>query len=153
MQVDALRAIEEVRAAGERRAVVISATGTGKTILSALDVRAADPNRVLFVVHREQILDAAIEAFRQVIGAAECDIGKFVGTRKELDRKYVFATIQSISRPENLGAIDPAHFDYVLIDEVHRAGAQSYRRIIDHLEPDFLLGLTGLIAFVSVDTV
>lgn len=143
MQVDALRAIDEVRAAGERRAVVISATGTGKTILSALDVRATDPKRVLFVVHREQILDAAIEAFRQVIGVAERDIGKFVGTRKELDRKYVFATIQSISRPENLGAIDPAHFDYVLIDEVHRAGAQSYRRLIEHLEPDFLLGLTA----------
>lgn len=143
MQIEALRAIAEVRDAGERRAVVISATGTGKTILSALDVRAAAPNRMLFVVHREQIIDASIAAFQRVLGVADVDIGKFVGARKELDRKYVFATIQSISRPENLGQIDPSHFDYVLIDEVHRAGAQSYRRLIDHLQPNFLLGLTA----------
>lgn len=143
MQVEALEAIAQVREAGERRAVVISATGTGKTILSALDVRAVGPRRMLFVVHREQILDAAIEAFQRVLGKPASMFGKFVGPRRELDRTYVFATIQSLSRPDSLRAIDPRHFDYVLIDEVHRAGADSYRRVMNHLDPGFLLGLTA----------
>lgn len=143
MQVEALAAINESRDAGETRAVVISATGTGKTILSALDVRAYSPKRMLFVVHREQIIDRAIYEFKRVLGAPDGDFGKFVGSRKELDRRYVFASIQSLSRPENLHAIRPDAFDYVLIDEVHRAGAASYRALIDYLEPDFLLGMTA----------
>lgn len=143
MQVEALEEISLVREAGERRAVVISATGTGKTILSALDVRAVGPARMLFVVHREQILDAAIEAFQRVLGEPASKFGKFVGPRREVDREYVFATIQSLSRTENLRSIDPRHFDYVIIDEVHRAGAESYRRVMDYLDPDFTLGLTA----------
>ncbi len=143
MQLEALEAIAEVRHAGEQRAVVISATGTGKTILSALDVRAMQPHRVLFIVHREQILDAAMLAFQRVLGADPEEFGKFVGLRRELDRKYVFATVQSLSKPENLHAIDPRHFDYVLVDEVHRAGAESYRRVLEHFNPEFLLGLTA----------
>lgn len=143
MQVEALAEIQALRDAGETRAVVISATGTGKTILSALDVRAHQPKRMLFVVHREQILDRAIEEFKRVLGAPDEDFGKFVGSRKELDRRYVFASIQALSRPENLRAIEPDAFDYVLIDEVHRAGAETYRRLIDYLQPDFLLGMTA----------
>lgn len=143
MQQEALEAIQQVRDMGERRAVVISATGTGKTILSALDVRHVDPRRMLFVVHREQILDAAMAAYQKVLGVELHELGKYVGARKDLSARYVFATIQSISQPENLARIAPDHFDYVLIDEVHRAGAQSYRRLVDHLEPEFLLGLTA----------
>ncbi|WP_241986887.1 DUF3427 domain-containing protein [Cryobacterium fucosi] len=143
MQVEALSEIQALRDAGESRAVVISATGTGKTILSALDVRAYAPKRMLFVVHREQILDRAIDEFKRVLSAPASDFGKFVGSKKELDRRYVFASIQSLSRPENLREIEPDAFDYVLIDEVHRAGAASYRTLIDYLEPAFLLGMTA----------
>ncbi|TFC28904.1 DUF3427 domain-containing protein [Cryobacterium sp. TMT1-3] len=143
MQVEALAEIAALRDAGEKRAVVISATGTGKTILSALDVRAYAPKRMLFIVHREQILDRAIYEFKRVLGAPDSDFGKFVGAKRELASRYVFASIQSLSRPDNLAAIEPDAFDYVLIDEVHRAGATSYRRVIDHLEPAFLLGMTA----------
>ncbi|WP_166805382.1 DUF3427 domain-containing protein [Cryobacterium sp. Hb1] len=143
MQVEALAEIAALRDIGEKRAVVISATGTGKTILSALDVRACAPNRMLFVVHREQILDRAIFEFKRVLGAPDSDFGKFVGTKRELDRRYVFASIQSLSRPANLAGIEPDAFDYVLIDEVHRAGAESYRSVIEHLQPKFLLGMTA----------
>lgn len=143
MQVEALEQIAAVRESGERRAVVVSATGTGKTILAALDVRAAAPERMLFVVHREQILDKAIESFARVLGLPESNFGKLAGGSRELDKNYVFASIQSLSRPETLVEIDPMLFDYVLIDEVHRAGAESYKRVIDHLDPDFLLGLTA----------
>lgn len=143
MQVDALAEIKKVRDAGEKRAVVISATGTGKTILAALDVRAARPERMLFVVHREQIIDRAMGEFKRVLNAPESDFGKFVGSKKEIDRRYVFATIQSLTQQDNLLAIEPDAFDYVLIDEVHRAGAASYRRLIEHLQPEFLLGMTA----------
>ncbi|MCC2028586.1 DEAD/DEAH box helicase [Microbacterium sp. YMB-B2] len=143
MQVEALDEIQKLRDAGERRAVVISATGTGKTILSALDVRSVGPQRMLFVVHREQILDRAIEEFRRVLGAPAHEFGKFVGARREIDRKYVFATIQSLTSADNLSEIPPTHFDYVLIDEVHRAGADSYRTVLEYLEPNFLLGMTA----------
>lgn len=143
MQREALAEIQKVREAGETRAVVISATGTGKTILSALDVRSVNPKRMLFIVHREQILDRAIEEFKRVLQADPSDFGKFVGQQRDLDRRYVFATIQSLSRPENLQEIKPDQFDYVLIDEVHRAGAGSYRRVIDHLRPAFLMGMTA----------
>ena len=143
MQVEALAEIATLRATGEKRAVVISATGTGKTILSALDVRAYVPKRMLFIVHREQILDRAITEFKRVLGALDEDFGKFVGGKNELDRRYVFASIQSLSHGDNLQKIAPDAFDYVLIDEVHRAGAASYRRVIDHLNPAFLLGMTA----------
>ncbi|MFD6698633.1 MULTISPECIES: DUF3427 domain-containing protein [unclassified Microbacterium] len=143
MQLDALEEIRKVRVAGETRAVIVSATGTGKTILSALDVQSFDPQRMLFVVHRDQILDRAIEEFQRVLGAPHSDFGKFVGGRRELDRRYVFGMINTISRPEALATILPDQFDYVLIDEVHRAGAPSYRRLIEHLKPKFLLGVTA----------
>ena len=143
MQLKALESLDAVRSAGETRAVVISATGTGKTILSALDVRSIHPKNMLFVVHREQILDDAIVAFQQVLREPIHEFGKFVGQRQELDKKYVFATVQSLSKPENLAKIPRDHFEYVLIDEVHRAGADSYVRLLDWLQPNFLLGMTA----------
>lgn len=143
MQNEALEQIDYLRQQGERRAVVISATGTGKTILAALDVRTAAPRRLLFVAHREQILDKAMSEFRRVLGGPNSDYGKFSGTRHELDRKYVFATVQSLTRSENLQPIPADLFDYVIIDEVHRAGAGSYQKLISHLHPDFLLGMTA----------
>src|SRR5690606_20076356 len=82
MQFAALNSIKTLREGGARRGLVISATGTGKTILAALDVRAADPRRVLFVAHREQILDRAIDEFRLVIGNDHDDYGKVAGSKK-----------------------------------------------------------------------
>lgn len=143
MQREALLAIDAMRRDGKRRAVVISATGTGKTILSALDVRAVAPRRMLFVVHREQILDRAIQEFQKVLGAPASEFGKLTGSDKQTGVRYLFATIQTLSRPEILGALAPEAFDYILIDEVHRAGAASYARVLQHFEPNFLLGMTA----------
>jgi len=143
MQVDALRAIERVREQGHDRALVISATGTGKTILSALDVRSVAPARMLFVAHREQILDRAMREFQRVLGAPESDFGKFAGTSRQADRRYVFATVQTLSQQNVLDGFDPSEFDYLLIDEVHRAGASSFARVLHHFRPRFLLGMTA----------
>ena len=143
MQQDALLAIDLARAEGATRAIIVSATGTGKTILSALDVREAAPERMLFVVHREQILDRTIEEYRRVLGGPQSDFGKLTGGTKQADRRYVFATIQTLSQQETLVAIDPAAFDYVIVDEAHRAGAPTYQRVLDRLTPKFLLGMTA----------
>lgn len=143
MQAEALAEIKKVQDAGERRALVISATGTGKTILAALAVRQMRPQRVLFVVHREQILNKAIEEFQKVLEEPREVFGKFVGQTRQQDRRFVFATIQTLANPANLEQIPGDHFDLVIIDEVHRAGAESYRRVVDYLKPEFLLGLTA----------
>lgn len=143
MQTDALAAIADVRRQGESRAIIISATGTGKTILSALDVRAFNPRRLLFVVHREQILDRTIQEYQRVLGGSLTDYGKLSGSSKQTDRRYTFATVQTLSQPDVLAALPPDAFDYVIVDEAHRAGAVSHRRVLDYFKPEFLLGMTA----------
>lgn len=143
MQIEALAAIGDVRAKGNDRALVISATGTGKTILSALDVRAVNPQRLLFIAHREQILDRAMREFQRVLGASASEFGKLAGTSRQTGRKYVFATVQTLSQQHVLDKLDPNMFDYILIDEVHRAGAASFDRVLGHFRTKFLLGMTA----------
>ncbi|MDP5226705.1 MULTISPECIES: DEAD/DEAH box helicase [Arthrobacter] len=143
MQRTALEAIQAMRMDGKDKALVISATGTGKTILSALDVRQVNPRRMLFVVHREQILDKAMCEFQRVLNVDDEALSKLAGSSKQFDAKYTFATVQTLSQPDVLSQFDPDEFDYILIDEVHRAGAESYRRVLDHFRPNFLLGITA----------
>lgn len=143
MQIEALENINRLRAQGEQRALVISATGTGKTILGALAVRSANPKKFLFLVHTEQILDRAMLDFQKALGAGPEEFGKFAGSSRELRKRYTFATIASLSRPENLYKLSQDYFDFIIVDEVHRSEAVTYVRIIEHLRPDFLLGLTA----------
>lgn len=143
MQEAALDQLKALRASGANKGLIISATGTGKTYLSAFDVRNAAPMRMLFVVHREQILKKAMSDYRKILGGNEADFGILSGNSKDLDARYLFATIQTISRDSYLQQFAQDHFDYILIDEVHRAGAGSYLKIINYFEPKFLLGMTA----------
>jgi len=143
MQQNALEQIEALRQEGHDKGLVISATGTGKTYLSAFDVRNVAPKRMLFIVHREQILRKAKSDFQRILGGLDNDFGILSGSSKETDAKYLFTTIQTISKQETLNTFDPELFDYILIDEVHKAGASSYQRVIDYFKPKFLLGMTA----------
>lgn len=143
MQRDALAAIELLRAQGQRRALVVSATGTGKTALAAFHVGMVKPERFLFIVHREQILDRAIEEFTNLLGLSAEDVGKLAGGKKETHKRFVFATIQTLSRHDVLDGIQPDAYDYVVVDESHHVGADTYRRVMEHLNPEFTLGLTA----------
>lgn len=144
MQQEALEQIKQVRTKHQERALVISATGTGKTILAALAVREARPARVLFLAHREQILNKAQQEFQRVLDhESPGSFGKFVSSQRDVEAKYLFSTIQTLSRANNRKSFAPDHFDYIIIDEVHRAGAESYLSIIEYFEPKFLLGLTA----------
>src|SRR5690625_3696050 len=139
MQEAAIKEIEAVRDAGHDKGLVISATGTGKTYLSAFDVRRAAPKRMLFIVHREQILRKAKEDFQKVMGGISKDFGILSGTTKETNAKYLFTTIQTISKKDTLSQFTADEFDYILIDEVHKAGAASYLKVLDYFEPEFLM--------------
>ena len=143
MQEAALEEIQAVREAGRDKGLIISATGTGKTYLSAFDVRRFKPNRMLFIVHREQILKKAKSDFQRILGGIEEEFGILSGTNKQTNAKYLFATIQTISKEETLYQFDREAFDYILIDEVHKAGAASYHRVIDYFQPQFLMGMTA----------
>lgn len=143
MQQDALLALDFARAEGAEKAIVISATGTGKTMLSALDVRAVDPVRMLFVVHREQILDRTIAEYKRVLSGPDSDFGKLTGSFKQHDRRYVFATVQTLSQQPVLSGMEADSFDYIIIDEAHRSAADTYQRVMEHFRPRFMLGMTA----------
>ena len=144
MQREALANLQMLRDAGERRAIIISATGTGKTYLAAFDVRACRPKRMLYVAQQQQILTAAMASFQRVLGCADDELGLYAGTSRQQDRRYVFATVQTLRQPGALDQFAADEFDYVLIDEAHHAGADSYRRILDHFDgAGFTLGMTA----------
>jgi superfamily II DNA or RNA helicase/HKD family nuclease/predicted house-cleaning noncanonical NTP pyrophosphatase (MazG superfamily) len=138
-QLLALRELERLRIDGHRRALVVAATGLGKTFLAAFDAR--DAMRVLFVAHREELLRQAAAAFSTVY--PDRSVGYVVDGRVELDRDVVFGSVQTISRTGFLEAHDLSAFDYVVIDEFHHAAADSYQRLLGALSPRFLLGLTA----------
>ena len=142
MQNDALRNLLNIRANGKNKALLISATGTGKTYLSAFDVKAVEAKTFLFIVPRGNIANKAMETFKSIFGTTR-SMGVFSGNRKDVDANFLFSTVQTISKPENLELFNKDHFDYIVIDETHRAGAESYKRVLDYFKPGFLLGMTA----------
>lgn len=142
MQMDALENLQRLRSEGKNKALIISATGTGKTYLSAFDALAVNPRKLLFVVHRLTIAKDSLNTFKSVFGSDKT-MGIYSGNQKELNCDFVFSTIQTISKSNHLDNFARDHFDYIIIDETHRSGADSYLRLIDHFEPKFLLGMTA----------
>ena len=141
MQEEALKSLKNLRDNNKDKALLISATGTGKTFLSAFDVRRFKPKRLLFVVHRRNIAEAALRSFKYLI--PNISMGIFSGNTKETDSDFIFSTVQTIHKKEYREMFDRDAFDYIIIDEVHRAGAQSYQDIVDYFKPKFLLGMSA----------
>lgn len=141
MQEEALKSLKNLRDNNKDKALLISATGTGKTFLSAFDVRRFKPKRLLFVVHRRNIAEAALRSFKYLI--PNVSMGIFSGNTKETDSDFIFSTVQTIHKKEYREMFDRDAFDYIIIDEVHRAGAQSYQDIVDYFKPKFLLGMSA----------
>ena len=133
--------MEQTRADGFTAGLVVLATGLGKTWLAAFDSDRSEFHRVLFVAHREEILNQAIETFRRIRPKAR--IGRLAGDRRETEADLLFASVQTLGRFNHLSGFAPNHFDYIVIDEFHHAAASTYRRIIDHFSPKFLIGLTA----------
>ncbi len=141
IQSEALTALERTRADGFDRAFVVMATGLGKTWLAAFDSARPTFRRVLFVAHRAEILRQSRDVFRRVRPGA--DLGLFMGDERVPDAEVVFASVQTLAQERHLSRFDPTRFDYVVIDEFHHATAPTYRRVLRHFQPEFLLGLTA----------
>jgi superfamily II DNA or RNA helicase/HKD family nuclease/SOS-response transcriptional repressor LexA len=141
VQQEALEALQTTRQEGYRRGLVVMATGLGKTYLAAFDAQQADARRVLFVAHREEILLQAEAAFQSVLPSAR--IGQYRGEVRETDADMLFASVQTMHRAKHLERFSPEHFDYIVVDEFHHAQAKTYRRLLHHFRPRFLLGLTA----------
>lgn len=142
MQKEALENLIKLREEKKNKALIISATGTGKTFLSAFDAKAFNPKKLLFVVHRLTIAKNSLKTFEKVFGNNK-SMGLYSGDKRELDCDFVFSTIQTISKFKHLENFKKDHFDYIIIDETHRSGADSYLRLLNYFEPKFLLGMTA----------
>lgn len=142
MQVGFITELEKIYDAGNERALLISATGTGKTYASAFAMRELDFKKVLFVVHRNQIAKQALKSYRKVF-AGTVSMGQVTGKHTEYDKDYIFATIQTISKENNLQKFSPEHFDAIVIDEAHHSSAESYKKVMDYFKPKFWLGMTA----------
>ncbi|GAA4044097.1 DEAD/DEAH box helicase [Arthrobacter methylotrophus] len=145
-QEEMLEDIEAERLKGFNHNLVVAATGTGKTVIAALDYKrlceaAGRDLKLLFVAHRQEILKQAMRTYRDVM--QDGAFGElYVGAHKPEEWKHIFASVQTLS---SLGIeqLEPDFFDVVVIDEFHHAMAPTYRRLLDHLQPQQLLGLTA----------
>ncbi|MDP9864800.1 MULTISPECIES: DEAD/DEAH box helicase [Streptosporangium] len=145
-QAEALEELEAEREVhGRMHNLVVMATGTGKTVIAALDYRrlaaAGKVDSVLFVAHQEKILDQSRATFRQTLRDGEFG-EKLVAGHRPKKWRHVFASVQSLANI-NLDELNPARFDMVIVDEFHHAQAPTYRRLLEHLQPRYLLGLTA----------
>ena len=140
MQRKALKELNRNRAIGINKALIVSATGSGKTYLAAFDALNFDSKKLLYIVHEGSILRNSLETFQNVF-AEQKTYGIYSGEFKEPDADFVFST--NISMCRSLELFDKKEFDYIIIDECHHAVADTYRKIIDYFEPEFLLGLTA----------
>ena len=130
---------------GHARNLLVAATGTGKTVMAAVDYARLRPSlgrdRLLFIAHRQEILEQSRNTFQ--LAMRDATFGEmWVGGRRPTRFEHVFASIQSLSA-SGIDEIDPGHFDVVIVDEFHHAAASSYQALLDHLQPRQLLGLTA----------
>ncbi|MFI9832018.1 DUF3427 domain-containing protein [Streptomyces sp. NPDC051913] len=144
--LERLRVERDVR--GHRHNLLVAATGTGKTVMAALDYRDLHREwggkqypRLLFVAHRKEILKQSLRMYREVLDDASFGEPLFSGELPR-DWKHVFASVQSLT-DQRLDQFDPEHFDIIVIDEFHHATATTYRRVLNHFKPKQLLGLTA----------
>ncbi len=152
---DFIKKLDEIYHSGQNRALLISATGTGKTYAAAFSVKhlmeqkkpehhKRPIKKVLFVVHREQIAIQAKNSFARVIGSEHGQTyGLLSGNHKDKECTFLFSTIQTLSLDRILKDFAPDAFDFIIIDEAHRSGANSYDKIMAHFQPEFWLGMTA----------
>lgn len=139
-QIEALYFLEQARSEVSK-GLVVMATGVGKTYLAAFD--SINYKRILFIAHREEILNQAYKTFAKVM--PEKTLGMFKASVTEKDADVIFASVQTLGKAKYLCEewFKPDHFDYIIIDEFHHVAAQSYKAIVEYFKPKFLLGLTA----------
>ena len=142
MQQAFISSLRNIRNSNESKALLISATGTGKTYASAFALQDQNPKKALFLVHREQIAKQALQSYRNVFGDTKT-FGLLSGNSKDINVDYLFATMQTMSKKEVYSSFAPDTFDTIIIDEAHRIGAKSYQEIMEYFKPKFWLGMSA----------
>lgn len=142
MQVAFVKNVMEMRAQHIDRALLLSSTGTGKSLASAFMLREMGTRRALFIVHREQIAKQTLKSYKRVFGSSRT-YGLLSGNSRELGAEFLFATMQMMSKEDILSHYSPGDFDVIMLDECHHAGAESYQKIMRYFKPKFWLGMTA----------
>ncbi len=142
MQVGFITNLKRILEAGEERALLISATGTGKTYASAFAMRELGFRRVLFLVHRSQLARQTKCSYEKVF-AKSVSMGVVDGKNHDYDKDYVFATVQTLNRDRHLLQYKQDAFDCIVLDEAHHVSAYTYQKIMKHFTPKLWLGMTA----------
>lgn len=142
MQVAFVKNVMEMRAQNIDKALLLSSTGTGKSLASAFMLREMGTRRALFIVHREQIAKQTLKSYKRVFGSSRT-YGLLSGNSRELGAEFLFATMQMMSKEEIRSHYSPEDFDVIILDECHHVGAESYQKIMQYFKPKFWLGMTA----------
>ena len=142
MQVAFVKNVMEMRARHIDRALLLSSTGTGKSLASAFMLREMGTRRALFIVHREQIAKQTLKSYKRVFGSSRT-YGLLSGNSRALGAEFLFATMQMMSKEDILSHYSPEDFDVIILDECHHVGAESYQKIMRYFKPKFWLGMTA----------
>lgn len=142
MQIGFITNLKKILEEGEERALLISATGTGKTYASAFAMRELGFKKVLFLVHRGQLARQTKKSYEKVF-AKSVSMGLVGAGYHEYEADYVFATVQTLNRDEHLLQYDKNAFDCIIFDEVHHVTADTYQKIMKHFTPKLWLGMTA----------
>lgn len=142
MQVGFIVNLKKIIDAGEERALLISATGTGKTYASAFAMRELGYKRVLFLVHRGQLARQTKKSYQKVFGK-NISMGLVGAGYSDYESDYVFATVQTLNRDEHLHQYNPDEFDCIILDEAHHSSADTYQKVMNYFKPKLWLGMTA----------
>ncbi len=142
MQIAFVKSVMEMREKQIDRALLLSSTGTGKSLASAFMLREMKAKKALFIVHREQIAKQTLKSFKRVFGTSKT-YGLLSGNSREFGAEFLFATMQMMSKDEILSYYTPEEFDVIILDECHHAGAESYQKIMRYFKPKYWLGMTA----------
>ena len=142
MQVEFIANLRKILEAGEERALLISATGTGKTYASAFAMRELGFKRVLFLVHRGQLARQTKKSYEKVFSKS-VSMGLVGAGSYEYDRDYVFATVQTLNKDTHLQEYASDTFDCIILDEAHHTSADTYQKVMNYFKPRLWLGMTA----------
>ena len=142
MQVGFILNLKKIIEAGGERALLISATGTGKTYASAFAMRELGYKRVLFLVHRGQLARQTKKSYEKIFGK-NISMGLVGAGYSEYDSDYVFAMVQTLNRDEHLYKYSPNEFECIILDEAHHSSADTYQKVMKYFKPKLWLGMTA----------
>lgn len=142
MQVGFITNLRKIVDAGENRALLISATGTGKTYASAFAMRELGFKRVLFLVHRSTLAKQALTSFRKVFEDKK-PMGIVGAGYSDYDADYIFAMVETLHKEDNLRKFAPEEFDCIVLDEAHHSPANTYQKVMEYFKPKLFLGMTA----------